>query len=96
MEQWPRSPRSQPKKTRKSISASTRSVLARRVFPGDRDRGRMDHVRLDAAVLKPAREPEAVAAGFVGDGDAGDWTPRFDRLTSKNPPRLGVASCTTT
>jgi hypothetical protein len=52
------------------------------LFPGDRDRGRMDHVRLDAAALKPAREPEAVAAGFVGDGDAGDWTPRLDRFTS--------------
>jgi hypothetical protein len=42
----------------------------------------MDHARLDAAALKPAREPEAVAAGFVGDGDAGDWTPRLDRFTS--------------
>jgi hypothetical protein len=56
----------------------------------------MDHVRLDAAALKPAREPEAVAAGFVGDGDADDWTPRFDRFTSKTPSRLGVASCITT
>src|ERR1700730_4933020 len=42
----------------------------------------MDHVRLDAAALKPAREPEAVAAGFVGDGDAGDGTPRLDGFTA--------------
>ena len=40
----------------------------------DRDRGRMDHVRLDAVALQPTREPEAVAARFVGNGDAGDGT----------------------
>ena len=27
----------------------------------------MDHVRLDATRLKPARQPEAVAAGFEGN-----------------------------
>jgi hypothetical protein len=37
----------------------------------------MDHMRLNAAAIKPARQPEAVAAGFVGNGDAGDGTSRL-------------------
>src|ERR1700693_1190686 len=42
----------------------------------------MDHVRLDAAAREPAGNPETLAAGFVGDGNAGDWPPRFDRFTA--------------
>jgi hypothetical protein len=40
----------------------------------------MDHVRLDAARRKPARQPEAVAAGFEGNRDPRDRAPGPDRL----------------
>src|SRR6476660_6989683 len=36
------------------------------MLPRYRDTRGMDHVRLDASRLKPARQPEAVAAGFEG------------------------------
>jgi len=32
----------------------------------------MDHVRLDATRLQPARQPEAVAAGFEGNRNPRD------------------------
>jgi hypothetical protein len=35
----------------------------------------MDHVRLDAPRLKPARQPEAVAAGFEGKRNRRDRAP---------------------
>src|SRR6478736_1270407 len=40
----------------------------------------MDHVRLDATRLKPARQPEAVAAGFEGNRNSRDCAPGPDRL----------------
>jgi hypothetical protein len=40
----------------------------------------MDHVSLDATRLKPARQPEAVAAGFEGKRNPRDGTPGPDRL----------------
>src|SRR6266487_6916663 len=45
-----------------------------------RDTRGMDHVSLDAARLKPARQPEAVAAGFEGKRNPRDRTAGSDRL----------------
>ena len=45
----------------------------------------MDHVRLDATRLKPARQPEAVAAGFEGKRDPRDGAAGPDRLI---PPAM--------
>ena len=41
------------------------------MLPRYRDTRGMDHVRLDATRLEPARQPEAVAAGFEGNRDRG-------------------------
>src|SRR5205823_438441 len=40
----------------------------------------MDHVRLDATRRKPARQPEAVAAGFEGNRNPRDRAAGPDRL----------------
>jgi hypothetical protein len=40
----------------------------------------MDHVRLDPARRKPARQPEAVAPGFEGQRNPGDRAAGPDRL----------------
>src|SRR5215468_1354159 len=45
----------------------------------------MDHVRLDATRLKPARQPEAVAAGFEGQRNPGDRAAGSDHLI---PPAM--------
>jgi hypothetical protein len=45
----------------------------------------MDHVRLDASRLKPARQPEAVAAGFEGKRNPRDRAPGPNRLI---PPAM--------
>jgi hypothetical protein len=45
----------------------------------------MDHVGLDAARLEPARQPEAVAAGFEGKRDPRDLFTGPDRLI---PPAM--------
>ena len=37
---------------------------------------RVDHMRLNAACFEPARQPEAVAAGLEGHGDARDLVSR--------------------
>src|SRR6516225_8112881 len=50
-----------------------------------RETGGMDHVRLDATRLKPARQPEAVAAGFEGNRDPRDRAAGPDRLI---PPTM--------
>src|SRR6266436_143279 len=50
------------------------------MFPRYRDTRGMDHVRLDAARLKPARQPEAVAAGFEGNRNPRDRAAGPDRL----------------
>src|SRR5262249_6612021 len=52
------------------------------MLPRDRDTRGMDHVRLDATRLKPAREPEAVAAGFEGKRNPRDGGAGPDRLIS--------------
>src|SRR5690242_3101061 len=50
------------------------------MFPRYRDTRGMDHVSLDAARRKPARQPEAVAAGFEGNRNPHDRAPGPDRL----------------
>ena len=61
--------RSHPKNPRFSNSVSSRSVFARRC---SRDTATLEawNVSLDATRLKPARQPEAVAAGFEGERNA--------------------------
>src|ERR1700746_1091438 len=48
----------------------------------------MDHVRLYSTRRKPARQPEAVAAGFEGKGNPGDRAAGPDRLI---PPAMQQA-----
>jgi hypothetical protein len=48
----------------------------------------MDHVRLYSARLKPARQPEAVAAGFEGQRNPRDGAAGPDRLI---PPAMQQA-----
>src|SRR5438270_289750 len=50
------------------------------MFPRYRDTRGMDHVSLDATRRKPARQPEAVAAGFEGNRNPHDRAPGPDRL----------------
>jgi hypothetical protein len=50
------------------------------VLAGDGDARGVDHVGLDASGPQPARQPEAVAAGLVGDRDARDRLARLGRL----------------
>ena len=45
----------------------------------------MDHVRLDPARIQPARQPEAVAAGFEGQRNPRDIAAGPDRLI---PPAM--------
>src|ERR1700757_460976 len=47
--------------------------------------GSMDHVRLDATRRKPARQPEAVAAGFEGQRNPRDCATGPNRLI---PPAM--------
>src|ERR1700751_1547660 len=42
------------------------------MLPRYRDTRGLDHVRLNATRLEPARQPEAVAAGFEGERNARD------------------------
>src|SRR5207248_9359828 len=51
------------------------------MLPRDRETRGMDHVSLDAARRKPARQPKAVAAGFEGKRNPGDRAAGPDRLT---------------
>src|SRR5262249_11434573 len=50
------------------------------MLPRYRETGGMDHMRLDATRRKPARQPEAVAAGFEGQRNPGDRAAGPDRL----------------
>src|SRR6476660_6543503 len=50
------------------------------MLPRYRDTRGMDHVRLDSARRKPARQPEAVAAGFEGNRNPRDRAAGPDRL----------------
>ena len=58
------------------------------MLPRYRDTGGMDHVSLDATRRKPARQPEAVAAGFEGKRDPRDRAAGPDRLI---PPAMQQA-----
>src|SRR5262249_8635740 len=55
------------------------------MFPRDRDTRGMDHVSLDTTRRKPARQPEAVAAGFEGKRNPRDRAAGHDRLI---PPAM--------
>src|SRR5215469_13721058 len=50
------------------------------MFPRHGHTRGMDHVRLDATRRKPARQPEAVAAGFEGQRNSRDRAAGPDRL----------------
>src|SRR5437879_2019105 len=50
------------------------------MLPRYREARGMDYVSLDATRLKPARQPEAVAAGFEGQRNPRDCAPGPDRL----------------
>jgi hypothetical protein len=50
------------------------------MLPRYRETRGMDHMRLDATRRKPARQPEAVAAGFEGQRHPGDCAAGPDRL----------------
>jgi hypothetical protein len=52
------------------------------MFPRHGHTRGMDHVRLDPACLKPARQPEAVAAGFEGQRNPRDIAASLDRLVA--------------
>src|SRR5436190_19562105 len=58
------------------------------MFPRYRDTRSMDHVSLDATRRKPARQPEAVAAGFEGNRNPRDRAAGPDRLM---PPAMQQA-----
>src|SRR6266566_1609260 len=55
------------------------------MFPRNRHTRGMDHVRLYPTRLKPARQPEAVAAGFEGNRNPRDSAAGPDRLI---PPAM--------
>src|SRR5215469_14892423 len=55
------------------------------MLPRYRETGGMDYVRLDATRLKPARQPEAVAAGFEGQRNPRDRAAGLDHLI---PPAM--------
>ena len=55
------------------------------MLPRYRDARGMDHMRLDATRRKPARQPEAVAAGFEGNCNPRDRAAGPDRLI---PPAM--------
>ena len=55
------------------------------MFPRHGHTRGMDHVRLDPSRLQPARQPEAVAAGFEGQRNPGDYAAGPDRLI---PPAM--------
>src|ERR1700730_4054415 len=55
------------------------------MLPRYRDTRGMDHMSLDATRLEPARQPEAVAAGFEGKRNPRDCAPGPDRLI---PPAM--------
>src|SRR5438270_5420369 len=52
------------------------------MLPRYRDTRGMDHMRLDATRRKPARQPEAVAAGFEGKRNPRDCAAGLDRLVA--------------
>src|SRR5246127_5346413 len=62
--------------------------LCSAMLPRDRDTRGMDHVRLYPTRRKPARQPEAVAAGFEGQRNPGDRAAGPDRLI---PPAMQQA-----
>jgi hypothetical protein len=60
----------------------------------------MDHVGLDLTGAQPTRQPEAIAAGFIGDGDPLDRAPSLNgfippTMQKLQPPMRSTATWTT-
>src|SRR5438309_1941283 len=66
MLQWPRSPRSHPRNPALQQLGVEPIGLCPAMFPPNCHTRGMDHLRLYPTRFKPARQPEAVAAGFEG------------------------------
>jgi hypothetical protein len=76
----------QPAKTHALEQARIETVRLRPpVLARHGDARRMDDLRLNAPCPQPARQPEAFAAGFVGDGDPRDPASRLGRLVLPAP-----------
>src|ERR1700731_4646784 len=95
MLQWPRSPRSHPKNPRFSNSVSSRSVLARRC---SRDTATLEAwitcASTPRALTQPARQPEAIAAGFEGQRNPRDLAAGLDRLVAPAMQQAKQPFCT--
>src|SRR5262245_26794184 len=85
MLQWPRSPPQPPQEPPLQQLGIEPVGLCAAMLPRYRETRGMDHVSLDTTRLKPARQPEAVAAGFEGKRDPGDRVTGPDRLI---PPAM--------
>src|SRR5207253_8774866 len=81
-------PRSQPRKARIRSSVSSRSVLGRRCSRGT------GMLLGWITRLEPARQPEAVTAGFIGQRNTRDRAAGFDRLAApalqQRKQRVGI------
>src|SRR6185503_14346636 len=58
------------------------------MLAGDGHAGRVDDMSFDAVSPEPARQPEAVAAGLKGDGDAADLPAGLARLCAPTVEEL--------
>ena len=70
--------------------------LAAAMLARHRNAARVDHIGLDGTRLEPARQPEAVTAGFIGQRNTRDRAAGFDRLAApalqqrKQRVRIGI------
>src|SRR5437763_14428434 len=88
MLQWPRSPTQPPQEPALQQLGVEPVGFRSAMLPRYRDARGMDHVSLDATRRKPARQPEAVAAGFEGNRNPRDRAAGPDRLI---PPAMQQA-----
>jgi hypothetical protein len=82
MLQWPRSPPQLPQGPPLEQFGVQPIGFRPAMFPRYRDTRGMDHLRLDGTRRKPARQPEAVAAGFKGQRNPRDCAAGPDRLVT--------------
>src|ERR1700731_1503980 len=64
------------------------------MFPRYGDTRGMDHMRLHPTRLKPARQPEAIAAGFEGQRNPRDLVAGLDRLVAPAMQQAKQPFCT--
>src|ERR1700730_9744639 len=64
------------------------------MFPRYGDTRGMDHMRLHPTRLKPARQPEAIAAGFEGQRNPRDLAAGLDRLVAPTMQQAKQPFCT--